>query len=78
MSIAKRVMGIIEEANVSKLDKLQKLIRYHRQHVFDDNGDLHTKAIDRLKKTKIFIDDMEQRRHDANVRRGDELIRQGY
>lgn len=39
---------------MDKITKLEKLLRYHRQHVFDDNGDLHGKAIDRLKRTRTF------------------------
>ena len=35
--------------------KLERLLRYHRQHVFDEKtGDAHTRAILRLKKTKTF------------------------
>lgn len=35
--------------------KLEKLLRYHRQHIFDEKtGDAHTRALVRLKKTKTF------------------------
>lgn len=36
------------------IEKLQRLIRYHRQRVFDDNGELHTRAIERLKRSATF------------------------
>jgi hypothetical protein len=45
--------------------KLEKLLRYHRQHVFDDKtGDAHERAIVRLKRTRTFKD-MCQRNDDA-------------
>jgi hypothetical protein len=52
--------------------KLEKLLRYHRQHVFDDKtGDLHARAIVRLKRTRTFKD-MCQRNDDAARQRTSE------
>jgi len=37
-----------------QVEKLQKLLRYHRQNVFGANGDAHHRALLRLKKTQTF------------------------
>jgi len=43
--------------------KLRILLWHHRKHVFNETtGDLHERAIKRLKKTKVF-DDITRERH---------------
>ncbi|MCX7271608.1 MAG: hypothetical protein NTV19_00005 [Burkholderiales bacterium] len=53
-------------------DKLDRLLRYHRQRVFDHNGDLHERAIRRLKATptaqRIFDDRRAAEEHRASER----------
>lgn len=52
--------------------KLEKLLRYHRQNVFDEKtGNLHARAIMRLKRTRTFKD-MCQRNEDAARQRASE------
>lgn len=59
--------------------KLQRLLRYHRQHVFDERtGDAHGRAIDRLKRTRTFKAMCDANRERANIRRGEYLTRLGY
>jgi len=37
------------------IEKVQRLLRYHRQNVFDERtGDAHHRAIIRLKRTRTF------------------------
>lgn len=38
--------------------KMERLLRHHRQHVFDEDehvSNTHQRAIDRIKKTKTFL-----------------------
>ena len=56
--------------------KLEKLLRYHRQHVFDDiTGDLHERALRRLKRTRTFKDICERRQDAARYRSSERLLR---
>ncbi len=59
--------------------KLEKLLRFHRQNVFNEhNGDNHHRAILRLKKTATFREMCG--RNDAHSRylHGERLARMGY
>ena len=59
--------------------KLQRLLRLHRQHVFDDDiGIYHHKALLRLKKTKTFKAYCEANRQAEQYRAGERLARMGY
>lgn len=55
------------------IDKLQTRLRHHRQRVFAQNGDAHTRAIARLKRTATFAvmcaihDDRAAERADARL-----------
>ena len=58
------------------IPKLERLIRQHRQRVFDpESGDAHTRAIHRLKSTatwaelKRLNEDAERQREDAKLER---------
>jgi len=59
-------------------EKISKLLRYHRKHVFDKNGELHSRAIRRLKKTNPFIKMCEKNRANAIQRLNEKLDRMGY
>jgi hypothetical protein len=63
-----------------KESKLELLIRHHRSHVFDaaPAGDRHTRAIVRLKRTKIAQAIYDERRYAASVRAGERLTGMGY
>jgi len=59
--------------------KLQKLLRRHRAHVFDvGSGDRHSRAVERLKRTKTFKAMCRRREDEARARAGERLTRQGY
>jgi len=56
--------------------KLEKLLRYHRQRVFDDiTGDLHERALKRLKRTRTFKYMCERRQDEARHRSSERLLR---
>lgn len=60
-------------------EKLRRLLRYHRQRVFDEvTGDIHARAIDRLKRTKTYRDMCDANRDRASIRIGESLTRMGY
>lgn len=40
------------EADMARRTKLERLLRYHRQRVFDANGERHHRALLRLKATE--------------------------
>lgn len=59
--------------------KLDKLLRQHRQRVFDDRtGDAHHRAIARLKRTMTFKALSWVRHYEAMLRAGKRLTRMGY
>ena len=60
------------------LDKLVWLLRYHRQHVFDANGDAHHRAILRLKKTQTFKALVRHNQEHHSRLAGERLTRMGY
>ena len=55
------------------IPKLERLLRKHRQRVFDQNGDAHERAIGSLKRTATFRalcdrnDECLKRREDARL-----------
>lgn len=50
--------------------KLQSLLRFHRQNVFNEhNGEAHYRALIRLKRTKTYRDMCEANRQAADYRR---------
>lgn len=53
------------------VEKLERLLRHHRQRVFDPNGAAHARAIRRLKATRTARDDY-QKRADATRHRASE------
>ena len=53
--------------------KAEKLVRFHRLHVFDENGDKHTRAIRRVNR---LLEPMRRERHNQII--GDRLTRMGY
>ena len=56
--------------------KLEKLLRYHRQRVLDDiTGELHERALKRLKRTRTFKDMCERRQDAARHRLSERLLR---
>ena len=62
-----------------KTEKLNRLLRFHRQHVFDEKiGDAHHRAILRLKKSRTFANMCEANRERANIRAGERLTSMGY
>lgn len=64
---------------MNRTDKLQILLRYHRQNVFNEKtGEAHGRAIDRLKKTKTFLAMCQDNRDRASIRHGEALTRMGY
>jgi hypothetical protein len=59
--------------------KLERLLRYHRQRVFDEKtGDAHARAIGRLKKTKTFRAMCEANRELESILLGAHLTNMGY
>jgi hypothetical protein len=59
--------------------KLERLLRYHRQRVFDEKtGDAHGRALGRLKKTKTFRAMCEANRERQGIARGARLTGMGY
>lgn len=59
-------------------EKLQRLMRMHRQRVFDANGAGHTRALHRLKRTKTFLAMAERNRAAERVRQGERYAGMGY
>ena len=59
-------------------DKLARLIRYHRQRVFDADGERHTRAIQRLKATPTARQIYGGYAYAAQVRMGERLTGMGY
>ena len=60
-------------------EKLRRLLRYHRRHVFDEvTGDAHGRALDRLKRTKTYKAMCDANRDRASIRIGESLTRMGY
>jgi hypothetical protein len=60
-------------------EKLTRLLRYHRQRVFDaTTGDMHHRAILRLKLTTTFKNMAERNADRARQRYADALTRMGY
>jgi hypothetical protein len=61
---------------MTKIEKAEKLLRYHRKHVFNEsNGDLHEMAILRIKSTRIWADYMASRKEEADYRKSERLLR---
>ena len=59
--------------------KLQRLLRLHRQHVFDDDvGIYHHKALVKLKKTQTFKAYCNANYEAAQHRASERLARMGY
>ena len=59
--------------------KLEKLLRFHRQNVFDEEtGDAHARAIRRLKRTITARTMANDRRERESIRKGEMLARMGY
>jgi hypothetical protein len=59
-------------------ERLEKLLRSHRAHVFDEvGGERHVRMVERLKRTKTFKDACARRRAAAGYRREAALDRQG-
>jgi len=58
------------------MTKIEKLLAYHRRHVFDEKtGGAHERAIKRLKRTKAFAAMCERNRDNANARASERLLR---
>ena len=57
--------------------KLERLLRFHRQHVFacDVSGDRHHRALLRLKKTETFKAMCQHNREMAIYRASEKLLR---
>jgi hypothetical protein len=60
------------------IPKLERLIRFHRQRVFDAAGDAHTRALYRLKRTRTFARLARNNREGASIRRGRLYEGMGY
>jgi len=60
------------------IEKLQRLMRYHRQNVFGPNGDAHDRALLRLKNTKTFKRMCQDNRDRAQLRQERRLEGMGY
>ena len=59
------------------MNKLNQLLRYHRANVFHENdfvADCHSRALRRLKNTRIFKDEMEKRDGHAKHVAGQKLL----
>ena len=62
-----------------RYEKLQRLLRIHREHAFDPStGDAHCRAIVRLKRTQTWQAMMARNEGEARVRDHDRLARQGH
>jgi hypothetical protein len=63
--------------NYRKAESLERkaeiLVRFHRAHVFEENGAKHTRAVRRINK---LLEPMRRERHSALV--GERLTRMGY
>jgi hypothetical protein len=53
--------------------KADEMVRFHRMHVFDVNGEKHTRAIRRINK---LLEPMRRERHNKLI--GERLTRMGY
>lgn len=63
----------------AKIQKLEKLLRYHRARVFDaKTGDAHGRAIDRLKRSQTFAALCQYNRDLESIHAGESLTRMGY
>jgi hypothetical protein len=62
---------------MSKHEKVQALLRFHRQHVFDDGaaGDRHHRALLRIKKTRAFAAMCDDNRAHADHIASERLLR---
>jgi hypothetical protein len=61
------------------IEKVQRLIRRHRQNAFnEDNGEAHVRAIRRLKNTKTFKRMCQDNRDRAQLRQERRLEGMGY
>jgi len=59
-----------------KLKKMEKLLRYHRQNVFNEiTGYLHEKALIRIKKTNIWKCYMIELEGEARDRQSERMLR---
>jgi hypothetical protein len=61
-----------------RVEKLNKLLRKHRQCVFGVTGDLHHRAMLRLKRTATFKAMCRNNEYAAQVRAGERLTGMGY
>jgi hypothetical protein len=56
-------------------EKLERALRYHRQRVFDANGEAHERALRRLKRTRTFAALAQSNRAQQSIRMGQRLDR---
>jgi len=63
---------------IYKFEKLNKLLRHHRQRVFNVNGDFHHRALLRLKKTATFKAMCADNEYSAQILAGQRLTGMGF
>jgi hypothetical protein len=63
---------------MSLTTKMERLLRHHRQRVFDADGDLHHRALRRLKRTRTFRAMCADNEARASIRQGERYARMGY
>lgn len=61
-----------------RVEKLNKLLRMHRQRVFGADGDMHGRALLRLKRTATFKAMCADNEYAAQIRTGERLTGMGY
>ena len=72
-------MPKIPESEPAAFTKLARLLRMHRQNVFNIvSGDAHHRAILRLQRTSAYRAMVERNRAEENIRNGERLARMGY
>jgi len=72
--------NILKKADTlnKRVEKLNKLLRKHRQCVFGVTGDLHHRALLRLKRTATFKAMCRDNDYAAQIRAGKRLAGMGY
>ena len=60
------------------INKLERLLRFHRQNIFNSSGDIHHRAILRLKRTATFKKLEQKNDNHASECKARKLERMGY
>ena len=67
----------MDQEKEKRIKKLERLLRYHRAHVFHDNdfiADCHSRALARLKASKTFAEMCRDNEDRARQRHSDRML----